>query len=203
MLLRILKSYLFLFLAFTLVGCTTLHEQPAPLNSSITWQQRSATLANLQVWNLRAVMAIRTNTVNEGGTANLKWQQQNQDYSLLLYGPLGVSAVKIVGQPGHVSLETAEGKKFNAASPELLLAQQTGWQLPVSNLFYWIRGIPAKGPSSHMQLDSSHRLTHLTQAGWTIDYLRYSTVNQIDVPIKLTLENVRIKIKIIINQWDF
>ncbi len=199
---RTLRFYIFLFLIFSLAGCATLPEQPTPLNQTLSWQERSTTLAKLQTWDITAAMAVHTYADNQGGTANLKWQQHGRDYSILLYGPLGIGAIKIYGQPGHVSLETAEGKKFNAASPELLLAQQTGWQLPVSDLFYWIRGLPAKGSPSNMQFDSSHHLTHLSQAGWIIDYLRYSAVNQMDLPTKLTLENSRIKIKIIVNQWE-
>jgi outer membrane lipoprotein LolB len=200
---RILRFYIFLFLTLSLAGCTTLREQPSSLNQPISWQARSTTLTKLQTWDISAVMAVRTQAGNQGDTANLKWQQHQQNYSLLLYGPLGAGAVKIFGQPGYVSLETADGKKFNAATPELLLAQQTGWQLPVSDLFYWIRGLPVKGTPSSMQFDSYHHLIHLNQAGWTIDYLRYSAVNQVDVPTKLTLENSRIKIKIIVNQWQF
>ena len=199
---RILKFYIFLFLALSLAGCTTLREQPNALNQTVSWQERKIALEQLQIWDISAVMAVRTHAGSEGGTANLKWQQRNQDYSLLLYGPLGADATKIYGRPGHVSLETADGKKFEASSPELLLAQQTGWQLPVSDLYYWIRGLPAQGSPRRMQWDSSHRLIHLNQSGWTIDYLRYSAVHQIDVPTKLTLENLRLKIKIIINQWQ-
>ena len=197
-----LRCYILIFLALFLAGCATVREQPALLNQPISWQERSMMLAQLHNWNISAIMAIQTHTGTEGGTANLKWQQYNQNYNLLLYGPLGADAVKITGQPGHVSLETADGKKFTAATPELLLAQQTGWRLPVSDLYYWIRGLPTKGPSSAMQFDLSHRLTHLDQAGWTIDFLRYSTVNQMDLPTKLTLATKDIKVKIIINQWQ-
>ncbi len=200
---RILRFYIFLLLACCLAGCATLPEQPGPQNQAMSWQERSATLAKLQNWEISAIMAVRTHPDNEGGSANLTWQQRNQAYDIMLYGPLGIGAIKIYGQPGHVSLETAEGKQFNAASPELLLAQQTGWQLPVSDLLYWIRGLPAKGSPSNMQFDSSHHLRHLNQSGWRIDYLRYSAVNQMDVPTKLTLENSRIKIKIIVNEWQF
>ena len=199
---RNLRIYITVFLALFLAGCATVREQPAPLNQPISWQERKTTLAQLHHWNISAIMAIQTRAGNEGGTANLKWQQSNQNYNLLLYGPFGADAVKITGQPGHVSLETADGKKFTAKTPELLLAQQTGWQLPVSDLYYWIRGIPTKSPSSAMQFDPSNRLAHLNQAGWTIDFLRYSTVNQMDLPTKLTLETKDIRVKIIINQWQ-
>ncbi len=200
---RILKLSIFVFLVFSLASCTTLREQPSSLNQSISWQERTMTLTKLQSWDISAIMAIRTHAGNEGGTANLKWQQRKKEYSLLLYGPLGADAIKISGQPGHVSLETADGKKFNASTPELLLAQQTGWQLPVSDLYYWVRGLPAKGSPANMQFDSYHHLIRLNQAGWTVDFLRYSAVNQIDVPTKMILENWRINVKIIVNQWQF
>lgn len=198
-----LRFYSAVFFAFFLSGCATVREQPAPLSAPISWQERQTMLAQLRNWNIHAIMAVQTYIANEGGTANLKWQQNNQNYNLLLYGPLGANAVKITGQPGHVSLETAQGKKFTAKTPELLLAEQTGWRLPISDLYYWIRGLPAKGPSSAMQLDPFHRLIRLNQAGWAIDFLRYTSVNQMDLPAKLTLQNKDIKIKIIINQWEF
>lgn len=202
-LMRSLKGYIFLVLLFSLAGCASVREQPGPLNHPVvSWEKRQIALEHLQNWNISAVMAMRTQAGNEGGTANLKWQQHQQDYSILLYGPLGADTTKIYGKPGRVFLETADGKKFDASTPELLLAQQTGWQLPVSDLYYWIRGLPAEGSPHRMQFDSSHHLVHLNQSGWTVDYLRYNTVNQIDVPTKLTLENIRLKIKIIINQWQ-
>ncbi len=202
-LMRILKFYISLILMLNLAGCATVHEQqPVSLNQTTSWQQRQIALMHLQNWDISAVMAMRTHAGNEGGTANLKWQQHQQDYSIMLYGPLGADTTKIYGRPGRVFLETADGKKFDATTPELLLAQQTGWQLPVSDLYYWIRGLPAQGSPRRMQFDASHHLTQLNQSGWRIDYLRYSTVNQIDVPTKLTLENIRLKIKIVINQWQ-
>lgn len=200
MMLRTLKVFIFLSLAF-LSGCATLPQQSAAPTQTLTWQQRLTTLTQLQSWDLRAIMAMHT--PSESGTANLKWQQQTQNYNLLFYGPLGAGAVTIIGHPGQVSLESADGKKITATSPEKLLVQQTGWQLPVSNLFYWIRGIPAQGSVTNLQFDASHRLIHLAQAGWSIDYLAYTSINKIDLPTKLTLEKSPIKIKIVIKQWDF
>lgn len=200
---RILRSYIIILLAFGLTSCATLSEQPAALNQSISWQDRATRLVGIQTWDIKAVMAVRTNAGSEGGSANLQWQQNQQGYTMLLFGPLGADSIKISGQPGHVSLETADGKKFRASSPELLLAQQTGWQLPVSNLYYWIRGLPAPGLPGRKQFDAYNHLVRLYQQGWAIDFLRYSSVNQIDVPTKISLQNWRLKVKIIIKQWQF
>jgi outer membrane lipoprotein LolB len=200
---KILKFCIFIFFAFSLISCATLREQPESLNQSLSWQERATALAKIKSWNINAVMAIHTHADSESGTAHLQWQQHQQNYSLLLYGPLGMDAIKIEGHPGKVFLATADGKKFNAQTPELLLAQQTGWQLPVSNLYYWVRGLPAKNTPARMQFDAYHHLVHLNQQGWTIDFLRYNAVNQVDVPTKIILENWRMKIKIVISQWQF
>ena len=42
-------------------------------------------------------------------------------------------------------LQTSDGKRYNAASPEQLLAEQWGFHLPVSNMKYWVRGLPVPG----------------------------------------------------------
>lgn len=200
---RLLQFYILLLLALGLASCATLPEQPIALNQFLSLQDRAARLASIQTWNIKGVMAIRTNAGSEGGSAHLEWQQRQQRYTLMLWGPLGADAIKITGQPGHVSLETANGKKFSASSPELLLVQQTGWQLPMTSLYYWIRGLPVPGLPARKQLDAYHHLVSLHQQGWTVDYLRYGAVNQVDVPSKISLQNWRLQVKIIINQWQF
>lgn len=191
-----------LILSIFLTGCATLPPEPlVPVKQPQSWQERKVTLSKLQNWDITAVMAIRTN--NDAESAHLKWQQNKQNYHLSLYGPLGMGAMTISGRPGSVTLATAEGKTFHASTPESLLMQQTGWQLPVSHLYYWIRGLPVKDVPANMQFDASHHLAQLKQSGWTVNFLRYDAVNQIDLPEKMFLDNGQVKVKIIINQWKF
>ncbi len=201
---HILKHHIVILLAFSsLTGCATLPEQPGAQNRPMSWQDRAATLAKIQAWDIKAVMAVQTHAGTEGGSANLQWQQRYQNFTLLLFGPLGAGSMKIAGRPGYVLLETADGQTFSASSTEILLAQQTGWQLPVSDLYYWIRGLPVPGVPANKQFDAYHHLVKLNQQGWTIDFLRYSVVHQVDVPTKISLENWRIKVKMVIRQWDW
>lgn len=199
---RTLNFILLSLTFFWLAGCASVSQQtPAPQTPPMSWDNRVGVLSNIQNWDLDALIAIRNDSNHDSGSANLKWQQSKNDYSLLFFGPLGSNSVKLTGRPGSVLLETAEGKKINAKTPETLLAQQTGWHVPVSSLFYWIRGLPVPNEPAQKILDNENHLVQLAQQGWVIQYLRYTSVNQIDVPSKIFLNNAQMNVKIIINEW--
>lgn len=203
---RRLITLMVLFSLFQLTGCATVTSKPpvsTPQTEVPTWGNRVEVLSNIQDWDLDALIAIRANATRNAGSANMKWKQSKRDYDILLFGPLGSNAVKLAGKPGNVSLETADGKKFNAASPEALLLQQSGWNLPVSNLFYWIRGLPVPQLAATKSFDAGNHLTGLIQQGWTVQYLRYKTVGRIEVPDKILLGNSQVNVKIIIKSWEF
>lgn len=183
-----------------LTSCATLPAPEAPKNESISWDSRSSSLAKIKNWNLQGLVAIRT--PKDAFSASMKWQQQARQYTILLSGPMGTSATQLIGSDHSVELTTADGKKFNAASPETLLAQQLGWQIPVSHLYYWIRGIPVPGLPANKHVDGFNHLTELTQDGFRIQYLRYSEVDHMDLPSKIYLNNRTLNVKIIISQWS-
>jgi outer membrane lipoprotein LolB len=175
--------------------------QESPQNKAISWDSRTAELSKISTWNLTALIAIRTQT--ENNSASLQWQQTPSGYSLYLLGPLGTHSFKLTGNASHVTLENSQGQKSSANTPELLLAEQTGWKLPVSNLRYWIRGIPVPGIPVQKSLDAYSHLTALTQQGWRVDFLRYSAVNQVDLPTKIFITSPDLTVKIIIKHWEY
>jgi outer membrane lipoprotein LolB len=185
-----------------LTGCSTLSSSPPSANNqNVKWQERQQELNHLTSWTINGAAAIRT--PKDSISASLQWQQTGQKYTISLFGPLGTSGVTLTGAPGKVVLETADGKKITAASPEELISSQSGWNLPVSDLFYWIRGLPAPTTiPQQTKFDNYHHLTEITQAGWQIHYLRYTSVNNIDLPNKIFIEQPTLNIKIIINQWQ-
>lgn len=202
---RILFYYIFvLILSIWLGGCSTVKEASQPAqNKTTTWDNRVGVLSNIQSWNIEGMIAIRNQVKNDSGSANLKWQQNKQNYTMLFYGPMGAGSQKLTGGPGKVLLEMADGKKATAASPEALLASQTGWRLPVSSLYYWVRGLPVPDLPAEKKFDTFNHVTQLSQQGWLIQYLRYTSVNRIDVPTKIMLVNPQMSVKMIISQWNF
>lgn len=203
---RTFISSILILLSLMLLSCATVSTQKPPpaqkaQTDTPTWGNRVQALSNIVDWDLNALIAIRANATREAGSANMSWKQSKQDYNILLYGPLGSNAVKLTGGQGQVTLETADGKKLTAKTPEALLQQQSGWDLPVSNLYYWIRGLPVPTIPAEKQWDAQNHLSELIQQGWVITYLRYKTVGQIDVPDKMILANPKVNVKIVIKNW--
>lgn len=197
----LLRIVILSFVSAWLTSCATIPATPEPQNKTQEWNTRSRSLSEVQQWQLKSLIAIRNIAKNDSVTANLQWQQTAGHYSILVFGPFGAGSAKLNGGPGNVTLETSDGKTFHGSSPEQILAEQTNLNLPVSNLFYWIRGLPAPGASAKKQFDAYHHLIALQQQGWQIQFLSYTSANQIDVPNKIFLSNSQFDVKIIIKEW--
>ncbi len=188
-------------LILTLTSCATT-ETTAPLAQSkpIPTEKRQQTLSSIQNWNLQGAIGIRTPQDNV--SASLNWQQRNTAYTIAMDAPLGAGSFILTGQPGHVNLAMSNGQRFTANSPETLLAEQLHWRLPVSNMYYWVRGLPVPSIASQKRLDEYGHIVELDQAGWQIHYLGFTTINGIDVPSKLTLNtSSSISVRVVINKW--
>lgn len=202
-----MKKLIFIIFIGILTGCSTLGPQSSGNNGAnnslgihyLPRPARQNQLSNLQNRSARGSIAIHTE--QKGWNASFNWQQQNGHYVITLFGPLGTNRVQLTGDPLQVTLQTAN-RLVSAPTPESLIQQQLGWNLPISNLYYWLRGLPAPHARSRQSYDINNHLVHLTQQGWNIIYLRYSGVNGIDLPNRLLLNNPALQIRIVISQWD-
>ena len=150
-------------------------------------------------WQLNGKIAVQT--AQDSGSATILWIENHDRYNVSLYGPLGTQGLKLTGQPGHVTLITADGKRFIAESAEQLLAENWGFHLPLSNLRYWIRGLPVPGIPHDSRFDNQHRLIFLNQQGWRVEFQDYVATKTIDLPNKLLINSATLKTKIVIYQW--
>jgi outer membrane lipoprotein LolB len=193
------KITLFLVMLF-LSSCSTITPQaPVESQQKLSWQAREQILSNIQSWQVNGKIAVRT--ARDSGSASIDWKQQNKQFNIALLGPLGSNAMTLQNTGGKVSMRTADGKEFSADSAEQLLAKQWGFNLPVSYLRYWIRGLPVPGIPHQDKLDEYNRLASFSQQGYNIEYLAYSQTNKIDLPSKLTIESPSLKTKIMIYKW--
>lgn len=183
----------------SLSGCSSV-SAPDSTPTATAWQERSVALNRLSYWHINGKIAVRT--PNDSGSATVDWMQESSRFNIALTAPLGVGGLKLTGQPGAVSLTTANGQRYTAASPEQLLAERWGWRLPVSNLNYWVRGLPAPQSPYQTNFDQYHRLSTLQQTGWTVQYLGYTRVGGLELPNRLTINSPALKTKIIIYRWD-
>jgi outer membrane lipoprotein LolB len=200
-------SALGITLSILLAGCST---TTAPMSAvgdntvAMSWPQRQQQLQQLTAWQLQGAIGITQ--AKQRWSASVNWQQQNaNNYALRLFGPFGAGAVQLTGNANQVILRSSsQPQPLTASSPEALIQQQTGWDLPVSNLYYWVRGLPIPAAAiTQQQFDAAHRLIELQQAGWDVQYISYANIQGIDLPYKIVLSNNNFNIKLVIKQWQF
>lgn len=150
----------------------------APLTTA--WSERQEQLSALTDWQFRGHAVFKM--PERKFSANVYWQQNADQYQIMLFGPFGLGGININGQPNSVYLKDSHGHTYKADTPESLMQNQLGWSLPVSSLYYWVRGLPAPGPVTHVTYDAYHRMVHLEQQGWGIDYRAYQRVQAIELP---------------------
>jgi len=185
-----MKHLAALLAVLLLAGCAT---TPAPRSSE--------SAAGLSAWQLNGRVSLTRG--EEGWHASLHWKQQAERFFLKISGPLGQGGFQLSGDSRGVVLVDADGQTYVARDADALLQQATGWQLPVTGLRYWIRGLPAPlAGAAQTDQDAAGRLSQLVQSGWTVKYDRYQIVNNISLPDKLNLMRDDISVRIIVDKWE-
>lgn len=194
-----LKLLLCILSLLSLTACTTLNLpsaqtqfQPKP------WTVRRAELEKIQQWQIAGAFSVQYN--QKSNIASYSWQQTGANYQILIQSSLNLYNLKIAGQPGHVTLWEANKKTVTANSAQTLLQQRLGWSLPITNLTYWVRGLPAPG-QQHAQFDQFGHLTETQQSGWQVTLSNYATIHSVDLPRTLNIEGHGLRIKIAIKNW--
>lgn len=193
------KIVLFLLsLSLFLTGCSS--NQKLGQADEGFMQQHTNTLTRLTHWQISG--KIRIKTEQDSDSANIVWQQNGQQYRIILSGPLGQTGATIQGSPYQVLLTLPEEAPYSAATPEALLQTHFGWDLPLSHLFYWIRTLPAPGSQYQSETNSKQQLVRMQQNGWEINYDRYHTQLDPELPGRMKINKGNLQLTFIINQWQ-
>lgn len=155
--------------------------------------------ASLSSWELSGAIAAKNK--KRGWTAALNWLQQGPNqYQMRLFGPLGGGAV-IIEQHGSVVTFRDGPKKVSSNNADELLLKKTGVRLPVRNLYYWVRGLPAPGAIQSTHRDANNYLISFSQAGYSINYTAFTVAGGMNLPSKIRLQGHGVMIKLVIKHW--
>ena len=168
--------------------------------TSFDWQQHQTQIAQLQNWGLQGKLGFKN--ARQGGSANLSWKQDQQQYSVSLSGPFGTGSALIEGDQYLASMH--QGDQIYRNSPELLAQQLTGLAIPVNALSWWARGLPspAESPINNLISGPSGAATSFEQAGWQLSFSGYRRKNDRNLPGKITGEFGEQSFKLIISVWS-
>ncbi len=200
-----------LWLLALLGGCAQHPTAPLPTSSidhpppTIAQQAEKSHLSCWQIEGKVGVKPLKDRTL-KGGSAFLKWQQNEAHYSVQLNGPLGQGSVIIKGSPDGVTLTDRHGQ-LESDRAEQLLESAIGWSIPIDHLRWWIKGLPDPLDTSTYLLDSNGHLQTLQQAGWRIEYPRLQPIaaphQTLTLPRTIRATHPRLKTTLSLNRWHF
>ncbi|GGZ72546.1 lipoprotein insertase outer membrane protein LolB [Paraglaciecola chathamensis] len=190
---------LLILTAVLLSACATPPPAPIQVNS----QAHQASLQNTQQWTLKGRMAFKS--PDDKFSANVNWQQIQDSYHLSLNTMLGINILSMHGDDDSVELD-ADGEHYQDTDASHLIWRITGWQIPVSQFPFWIKGQAApKDEAIYAQSGVIDQLIPRCENcnGWLINYKDYQKVDDIWLPHNIKLNNPMLgnQILIRVNQW--
>ena len=108
-------------------------------------------------------------------------------------------------QQGRQALLKSPGRAaVTGGDAELLLLNELGVRVPLSQMSFWIKGLP--GNIARPQYDQGGRLLQLDytdQDGtpWVADFKTYQRVGDLDLPARIDIAGRDYKIRLLIRNW--
>lgn len=163
--------------------------------SAIPASQREAA-----VFNLNGRFAVHH--LEQHYSGGLRWQHQSSRDELLLQGPLGITAARIVSDARSATLEQ-NGKSYAAEDVESLMQQVLGWGLPLPVLHHWLLGAADMASPSDIERDALGHIAVLRQAGWEVRYQRYTDEGAGGLPSRILLRRDDLEVQLLLDEWEW
>lgn len=193
-----INAFLFCFIASALFlnGCAPVPTQ-THLPSDEAWEVQQNELNTFNRWQLSGRIGFRT--PDNGTSASLQWAQTHNAYQIQLFGPFGAGALQIDGIGNTFQVSSNEGV-LNQKEAKDYLKRTFGIDIPLAELSYWVKGLPAPKIPHKLSLNNQGQLKELFQSNWQINYDGYNQ-QQPSTPNKINMARDGLKIKLIVHEW--
>ena len=152
--------------------------------SNHNWQDQRTLLEKTSDWQLRGRVNVRYQ--NESYTPRIQWQQQGDNYRIRLWGTFNAGNTVIIGEPKIVTMKH-DGDSITANTPEELVLDNLGYELPISYLEFWIRSLPAPGSDAELEFSAQNQLSKIRQDEWEIAYLDMRQFDGVILPRRVEI----------------
>lgn len=189
---------LLLGLAMFLQACAPLPVRPGNAENNAAQQARETTLAQRPDWSFAGRVAVSQG--NNGGSGRIEWQQSGADFDIKLSAPITRQSWHLWRQDGLVNLAGLEGGIRQGEDAEALLAEATGWRIPVAAMTAWVRGMRADGPSE-VSFGPEGLPATIEQKGWAVEYRNWDRTSP-PLPVKVFAKQGQASVRLVIEAWD-
>jgi len=193
--------FLLSLLLLSATACVPILQTKPDTSPESLFATRSKDLVQLDRWKIKGRTMITQGS--EAWSVGLRWQEDRGAYQIKLEGPFAQGGVTLDGDEEQVVLTMTTGEKIASTNPEELILEVVGWNLPVSALRDWVRGLPYEQQAiESITYDDEGRITHLVQQGWDIEFLRYMPFDSYSMPAKIFIKHPDLSVRLVISSWN-
>jgi outer membrane lipoprotein LolB len=184
-----------------LAGCATSRTELQPVPAAT----QEELLLHLDGFRFEGRASVR------GGAADfvapsLTWRQQRMTSEVQLGGSVFGGRLQVRYSPSGLEVSTSRGDAVAGSDAERFIASELGFMPPFAALRYWVLGLAAPGtPFEQQSLDSTGRLSRMTQLGWQIEFTRWTPValrsDNVLLPQRLVATDGQLKLTVIVDRW--
>lgn len=139
--------------------------------------------------------------IDHAESAAISWSQHKQHTEIRLSGPLGLSATTISSDGKVIEVKQAEETRHYRVSDTTSMYTDTGIELPLQALPYWLKGLPNPDADIDKQEFLEGKLKQLVQSGWTISYEQYKPFSRFVLPTKINMAHADTQVRLIMRNW--
>jgi len=182
-------------------GCRTLppSAEVGP-GAGAPWPEQRAALEKLDRYGLSGRVAVAAQ--GQGFSASLRYQRQSQSSNLALDGPLGIGGLRVELEGEGIAIATSRGEKLDGQAARDELERRLGFQLPLTELRWWLLGLPAPGEVSINQDAGNGEIRDFTQNGWHVSINSRAPGLGFALPQRLTAEREGARLKLLVENWQ-
>ena len=136
-------------------------------------------------------------------TSGVRWQHTAERDELWLLTPTGQALAHIVGDAGGATFTGSDRSEHKAADIGSLTHRALGWEMPVTQLAWWVQGEAAPGAVVQaVERDPQGRLAALEQDGWRVAYVYDSEGAREGRLRRLELSGTSQVLRLVIDGWQ-
>jgi outer membrane lipoprotein LolB len=117
---------------------------------------------------------------------------------------MGINATTIYSDGRLLEIRQGDQSSHWDLSDPALLARETGWDLPLQALPYWLKGLPAPDLAvQSLELNPEKSLLRsLQQDHWLVLYEDYDNFGSYRMPTRLRIRRADTSVRVIIRDWQ-
>lgn len=137
-----------------------------------------------------------------GGSGSLTWRQHGSHYMFTLRAPITGKTVELAGGPDGAVLTGVGHQPLAGQDAGAVLREEFGWDVPVGDLAWWVRGLRAPGRGAVLTFGANGLPATLDQDGWHVDYRDWYAERNPPLPRKVYASRDPYTVRVFIEQWD-